>query len=117
MDEIAQLHGYEITDLLLENTGIRFRTSLRPSDYVFRFDGHELAAVITDIPDKNALASLASSIHNEVTTPYRAPRPEHHLSCAMGIALYPDDGDDAETVTRNALSAMARGAHGAESRS
>jgi diguanylate cyclase (GGDEF)-like protein/PAS domain S-box-containing protein len=106
MEEIAQLHGYEISDLLLENTGIRFRTNLRPSDYVFRFDGAELAAVITDVPDKNALASLASSIHNEVSTPY-----QHHdlhitMSCAIGIALYPDDGDTAESVTRNALSAM-----------
>ena len=106
MDQISQLHGYEIADLLLENTGLRFRTSLQANDYVFRFDGHELAAVVTDIPDKNTLASLATTIYNEVTTPY-----VHHdlnitLACSMGIALYPDDGDDAETVTRNAVSAM-----------
>ncbi|HVO40695.1 MAG TPA: EAL domain-containing protein [Spirochaetia bacterium] len=106
MEEISQLHGYEISDLLLENTGLRFRRTLRPSDYVFRFDGYELAAVITDIPDKTALASLASSIYNEVTTPYLHHEQNIFLSCAIGIALYPDDGDDAETVTRNALSAM-----------
>lgn len=106
MEEISQLHGYEISDLLLENTGLRFRRTLRPSDYVFRFDGYELAAVITDIPDKTALASLASSIYNEVTTPYLHHEQNITLSCAIGVALYPDDGDDAETVTRNALSAM-----------
>jgi len=107
MDEISQLHGYEISDLLLENTGLRFRKNLRPSDYVFRFDGNELAAVITDIPDKTALASLASSIYNEVSTPYLHHDIHITMSCAIGIALYPDDGDCAETVTRNALSAMA----------
>lgn len=106
MDEISQLHGYEISDLLLENTGLRFRKNLKPSDYVFRFDGNELAAVITDIPDKNALASLATSIYNEVTTPYLHHDLNITLSCSIGIALYPDDGDDASTVTSNALSAM-----------
>jgi diguanylate cyclase (GGDEF)-like protein/PAS domain S-box-containing protein len=71
MDAVTQLYGYEISDLLLENTGIRFRKALRPNDYVFRFDGNELAAVLTDIPDKDSLAELASAVHTEVTTPYR----------------------------------------------
>jgi diguanylate cyclase (GGDEF)-like protein/PAS domain S-box-containing protein len=106
MDSITQLHGYEISDLLLENTGLRFRKALRPSDYVFRFDGAELAAVLTDIPDKAELASLASAIHTEVTTPYRFHDMDIAITCAMGISLYPDDGDDAGTVTRSALTAM-----------
>ncbi len=107
IEEIAQLHGYEIADLLLENTGLRFRKALRPSDYVFRFDGNDLAAVLTDVPDKTSLAALASSIYNEVTTPYLHHDQSITVSCAIGIALYPDDGDSAEAVTRSALSAMA----------
>ena len=106
MDAVTQLHGYEISDLLLENTGLRFRKALRPSDYAFRFDGNELAAVLTDIPDRTALASLANAIHTEVTTPYRFHGMDITLTCTMGISLYPDDGDDAGAVTRNALTAM-----------
>ncbi len=106
LDAVTQLYGYEISDLLLENTGIRFRKALRPNDYVFRFDGNELAAVLTDIPDKAALASLASAIHTEVVTPYRFHDMDITISCTMGISFYPDDGGEAETVTRNALTAM-----------
>ena len=106
LDTVTQLHGYEISDLLLENTGIRFRKALRPNDYVFRFDGNELAAVLTDIPDKAALASLAHAVHTEVVTPYRFHDMDITLSCTLGISLYPDDGEEAETVTRNALTAM-----------
>ena len=106
MDAVRQLHGYEISDLLLENTGIRFRKALRPNDYVFRFDGNELAAVLTDIPDKADLASLASSVLAEVTTPYRFHDMDITLTCSLGISLYPDDGEDADVVTRNSLTAM-----------
>jgi diguanylate cyclase (GGDEF)-like protein/PAS domain S-box-containing protein len=106
MDAVTQLHGYEISDLLLENTGIRFRKALRPSDYVFRFDGNELAAVLTDIPDKADLASLANAVYTEVVTPYRFHEMDITISCSLGISLYPDDGEEAETVTRNALTAM-----------
>jgi diguanylate cyclase (GGDEF)-like protein/PAS domain S-box-containing protein len=106
MDAVTQLHGYEVSDLLLENTGIRFRKALMPSDYVFRFDGNELAAVLTDIPDRAALASLAHAIHTEVTTPYRFHDMDITITCSMGISLYPDDGEEGEAVTRNALTAM-----------
>jgi predicted signal transduction protein with EAL and GGDEF domain len=61
MEAITRLHGYEIADLLLENTGLRFRGALQPNDYAFRFDGSELAALLTDIPDKNSLAALATA--------------------------------------------------------
>ncbi len=106
MDAVTQLHGYEISDLLLENTGIRFRKTLQPNDYAFRFDGNELAALLTDIPDKAALASLAAAIYTEVTTPYRFHDMDITISCSMGISLYPDDAEEGETVTRNALTAM-----------
>lgn len=106
VETVTQLHGYEISDLLLENTGLRFRTSLRPNDYAFRFDGNELAAVLTDIPDRTQLAALANSIHTEVSTPYRFHDMDISLGCSIGISVYPDDGEDAGTVTRNALTAM-----------
>ena len=106
LGRINELYGYEKGDLLLENTGLRVRKCLKAGDYVFRFEGKELAAVITVIPRKTDLAAVAQEVYNQVTLPYSSNGKSIVVGAAIGVSLYPDDGESSEAVIRKAHMAM-----------
>jgi diguanylate cyclase (GGDEF)-like protein/PAS domain S-box-containing protein len=105
--KVNQVYGHEIGDLLLENSGLRIRRTLRSSDYVFRFAGSELAAILTNIAKNTDAGKVAQKIYNNVAVPYRFKETDINISCHIGIALYPDDGADKSTIVQKAASALA----------
>ena len=105
LDTVAQTYGHHIRDLLLENTGLRIRKALRGSDNVFRFDGPDLAIIVDGIKKNTDLAPIANKIYNEVSVPYRYGNIDVILSCVIGVAVYPEDGEDRDTLIQSAISA------------
>ena len=105
--KVNQVYGHEIGDLLLENSGLRIRRTLRSSDYVFRFAGSELAAILTNISKNTDAGKVAQKIYNNVAVPYRFKETDLNITCHIGIALYPDDGADKSTIVQKAASALA----------
>ena len=106
LDQIVDLHGYSVGDLILENTGLRILRCVQSTDYVFRFAGNEIAILITDIRDRVALAATATRIHDEVTLPYQQGEATITLGTCAGVAFYPDDGSDRDALVHNAHIAM-----------
>ncbi len=105
--KVNQVYGHEIGDLLLENSGLRIRRTLRSSDYVFRFAGSELAAILSNITKNTDAGKVAQKIYNNVAVPYRFKETDINITCHIGIALYPDDGADKSTIIQKAASALA----------
>ena len=105
--KVNQVYGHEIGDLLLENSGLRIRRMLRSSDFVFRFAGSELAAILTNIAKNTDAGKVAQKIYNNVAVPYRFKETDINITCHIGIALYPDDGADKSTIVQKAASALA----------
>jgi diguanylate cyclase (GGDEF)-like protein/PAS domain S-box-containing protein len=105
--KVNQVYGHEIGDLLLENSGLRIRRTLRSSDYTFRFAGSELAVILTNITKNTDAGKVAQKIYNNVSVPYRYKDTDINISCHIGIALYPDDGQQKAEVTQKAVSALA----------
>ena len=105
--KVNQVYGHEIGDLLLENSGLRIRRTLRSSDFVFRFAGSELAAILTNIAKNTDAGKVAQKIYNTVAVPYRFKETDINITCHIGIALYPDDGADKSTIVQKAASALA----------
>lgn len=105
LDTVAQTYGHHIRDLLLENTGLRIRKAVRGSDNVFRFDGPDLAIIVDGIKKNTDLAPIANKIYNEVSVPYRYGNIDVVLSCVIGVAVYPEDGEDRDTLIQSAISA------------
>ena len=106
LGRIVDLYGHEVGDLLLENTGLRIMRTLATGDFVFRFDGNELAVLITSIKDRMELATTAIRIHQEISVPYHHGGATLVVGAAVGIAIYPDDGKTRDEVVRNAHFAM-----------
>ncbi len=106
LGKVNEVFGMATGDLLLENTGLRIQKCLSPSDFLFRFVGNELTAILVHLDRPSDAARVAQAIVEEVKVPYRFQDTDIRIGCSVGIAVFPDDGDDAETIIRNAGAAM-----------
>ncbi|MDY7028259.1 MAG: GGDEF domain-containing protein [Spirochaetota bacterium] len=106
IEKVIQMHGQEIGDLLLENTGLRISSQLRSSDYIFRFEGNRFAVLLPKVANKLDAGTVANKIHQKITIPYNFKGSDINISCSIGAAVYPDDGTTRETLIQNAMSAM-----------
>ena len=103
---VNQLHGHRIGDLLLENTGVRIREMLRKSDFVFRWEGTNLVVLLPEITTRLDGMLVAEKLYDSIKIPYRVRETDITPGCHIGIAIYPDDGDDGETLIDCANSAV-----------
>jgi diguanylate cyclase (GGDEF)-like protein len=98
--------GHRVGDLLLKEVSRRIRATLRQSDLLARISGDEFVVVLEDLPDEGAPELVAHKILEEVRRPFQVEGHEIHVSGSLGLALYPEDGGDAETLLKNADAAM-----------
>ena len=98
--------GHRVGDLLLKELARRIRAALRQSDVLARIAGDEFVVVLEDLPDENAPERVARMILEEVRRPFHVEGNEIHVSGSLGLAVHPDDGNDAETLLKNADAAM-----------
>ena len=104
--QINAQYGPQVGDLLLESTAIRVKEALRSSDYVFRYEGKELAVILTSMKRTNDIGLVANHIQEKATFPYHFRDEVIHVGCNIGAAVSPVDGDDKEVLISKALSAM-----------
>lgn len=103
-------YGHAIGDVLLQQFADRLRQTLRKSDFMARLGGDEFVAVLEDIdPEAGeaALAVICRQLHQAVESPFELDRGlGAQIEMSMGVALYPADGDDPDTLLREADAAM-----------
>jgi EAL domain-containing protein (putative c-di-GMP-specific phosphodiesterase class I)/GGDEF domain-containing protein len=104
---IHQSYGPDFADILLENTGLRVKQTVRDSDYVFRFDGTDLTVLLTDIKQAADAAIVAEKISEAISLPYSYKDIDVRLVSVIGVSIYPTDSPDSRTLIRNANSAVA----------
>ncbi len=100
-DSFGHYHG----DLLLRQVGPRLRDALRASDTVARLGGDEFAALLPATDEAGAVAT-AREILAALDAPFAVEGEQFHVGASVGIALYPEHGDDAPTLLRRADIAM-----------
>ncbi|MGR3632936.1 MAG: bifunctional diguanylate cyclase/phosphodiesterase [Limimaricola soesokkakensis] len=105
---VNDLHGHPAGDELLRHVGARLRGCLRPSGVVARLGGDEFAIVESDIASGEEARKLAERIIEEITRPFEIAGHQVAIGTSIGIALYPDDGDDAQTLVKAADMALYR---------
>jgi diguanylate cyclase (GGDEF)-like protein/PAS domain S-box-containing protein len=105
--KINDTMGHGAGDLLLREVARRLRAATRRSDCIARMGGDEFVGVISNIAD-NELINLVRKLERVIAVPIHAPDGEINVTCSIGVAIFPRDGEDAETLIRNADSAMYR---------
>ena len=100
--------GHSVGDQLLQAVGERLTSLLRKSDTVARMGGDEFMLILPEIAREEDAAKIAHKILGAFREPFVFDGDELHITTSIGIALYPDDGEDADTLMKNADIAMYR---------
>ncbi|GAB3547633.1 hypothetical protein GCM10027343_27030 [Noviherbaspirillum agri] len=98
--------GHQVGDRLLQLVAHRLQICLRRGDSLGRQGGDEFVLVLPAMDDDRAAAMVAQKILDELAAPFQVDEHQLHASCSIGISLYPNDGDDADTLMRAADTAM-----------
>lgn len=100
--------GYVVGDALLREIAKRLVNHLNKGEVLSRISGDEFALLLPNVKSVEKLAKTAESILNSFKQPFTHKQQEFFFTASLGISLFPNDGDDADTVLRNAEVAMYR---------
>ncbi|MGE0874702.1 MAG: putative bifunctional diguanylate cyclase/phosphodiesterase [Burkholderiales bacterium] len=98
--------GHDIGDRLLREVAARLKSSVRAADTASRQGGDEFLVMLPDLDDADDAARVADKLVAAIAQPFRLDGTELVLTVSIGIACFPDNGRDAETLLRNADAAM-----------
>lgn len=100
--------GHAVGDELLKKVSQRLTGTLRGSDTVCRLGGDEFVMLLSDINGPDDVGEVAKKILREVAVPCVLEGTEVNVGISLGIAIFPSDGDDSETLMKHADAAMYR---------
>src|SRR5467141_2125957 len=98
--------GHAIGDQLLQSVSKRLLASVRSSDTVSRQGGDEFVILLSGITHPGDAATSARKILLSLTAPHSIGGQDLHIDGSIGISVYPEDGQDPETLIKNADTAM-----------
>jgi diguanylate cyclase (GGDEF)-like protein/PAS domain S-box-containing protein len=99
-------HGHDIGDALLREAALRMRRCLRKSDTVGRIGGDEFTVLLPTIETAQVALAVAAKLGQALREPFLIEGHQLHISASIGIALYPEHGADALSLTKHADQAM-----------
>jgi diguanylate cyclase (GGDEF)-like protein/PAS domain S-box-containing protein len=106
--EVNDTLGHAGGDAILVEAAQRVARAVREEDLVARLGGDEFAVLVTEISGPEDVRELAQRICAVLSAPFRTGHHDFYLSASAGIALFPEDGESAETLFTNADAAMYR---------
>jgi diguanylate cyclase (GGDEF)-like protein/PAS domain S-box-containing protein len=98
--------GHATGDKLLQSIAKRLVDCVRGSDTVSRQGGDEFVVLLAEVQQSGDVASTARRMLRAVAAPHRVDQHELHVTTSIGVSVFPDDGEDAETLIKNADTAM-----------
>ncbi len=98
--------GHSAGDQLLRLTADRLRSLTRKTDFLARLAGDEFAICLVGVSSAVDTKNIAINIQNQLSTPFHLTHGEFTTSVCIGISAFPTDGQDAESLLRNADTAM-----------
>ncbi len=104
--EVNDAFGHQYGDALLKQVGARLRGTLRESDTVARLGGDEFAVVLPNCSDPNDGCVTAANMLKALEEPFVIDHQTLNVTGSIGVVLYPEHGDNAQTLMRHADVAM-----------
>lgn len=100
--------GHAVGDELLRQATQRLQQSLREEDLIARWGGDEFTLVLPHLSGPDDAAKIARRIRENLSTAFHVGEHELYITSSMGLALYPQDGEDLNTLLQNADTALYR---------
>lgn len=98
--------GHNMGDLLLQAVAIRLKECVRQSDFVARMGGDEFTAILPELIKHQDAEIVAEKIQKALNLPFDLEGCEVNISTSIGVSIFPKDGEDVETLIKNADHAM-----------
>jgi diguanylate cyclase (GGDEF)-like protein/PAS domain S-box-containing protein len=98
--------GHAVGDILLKEVAQRLVRQLRVGDTICRIGGDEFVVVLPELKRPADAANVAQKVLEQLSRPLVVEERELIVTPSIGIAVFPDDGRDAETLIRNSDAAM-----------
>ena len=106
--QINDNQGHEMGDLLLKAVAKRLLGCLRGTDTVSRLGGDEFTVILPGISEAKNVERVAQKIVSTITQSFPISEKEIWITASIGVSLYPIDGEDTDTLIKNADTAMYR---------
>ncbi len=106
--EVNDTLGHQAGDTLLRAVGERLQANLRAEDMLARLGGDEFVIVVDPIQAADNAAKVASNVVEALTTPFTIDDTSVTIGVSVGVALYPMDGHDSDSLLQAADAAMYR---------
>lgn len=103
---INDSHGHNVGDQVLMQVAQRLNENVREEDTLSRFSGDEFAIIFRDIESYAQCERMLERIHQSLAEPYQIGNLQLNLSASSGVAIYPLDDADLDTLMRHADQAM-----------
>jgi diguanylate cyclase (GGDEF)-like protein/PAS domain S-box-containing protein len=100
--------GHHVGDELLKEVAARLQSCVRECDTVARLGGDEFVLLINGHSGPESVRQIMECMLAAVSQPWTIEQGEFQVSCSIGVALHPEDGDEARTLLKHADSAMYR---------
>ncbi len=98
--------GHAVGDKLLQSVAKRLLSSIRASDTVSRQGGDEFVTLLSSLDSRDDAAASAKRILSALSKPHAIDNHMVQVNGSMGISLFPEDGEETETLVHNADTAM-----------
>ncbi|MHB1215640.1 MAG: diguanylate cyclase domain-containing protein [Thiobacillus sp.] len=113
--EINDRHGHHVGDAVLTEVAKRLTSSIRDADTAARLGGDEFVVLLEAVQGRQDCLAAAHKIEQTLNVDTNFYGLDVEIAASIGLALYPDDGDDEDSLIRAADAAMYRVKTGCES--
>ena len=100
--------GHKVGDQLLKSFAQRLSSCVRNNDIISRWGGDEFTLLLPQINSPEDTINLAQRILEDLKQPFEVAGHQLYVKTSIGIAIYPQDGEDGETLLKNADAALYR---------
>jgi diguanylate cyclase (GGDEF)-like protein len=104
--EVNDTYGHEAGDSVLIEVAKRLKNSVRESDTVSRLSGDEFLIILEEFDTEAHIAIIAEDIVHNLRQTIYFKQEELLVTCSVGVSIYPDDSQDADTLIKYADQAM-----------
>ncbi|QCF25439.1 putative bifunctional diguanylate cyclase/phosphodiesterase [Hydrocarboniclastica marina] len=104
--DVNDMLGHSAGDELLKLVAHRLQSCVRETDTVSRLGGDEFVILVSGFESLEALSELGATITRSLSAPYDIRSDTVDISTSVGVSVFPEDGDDAETLIKHADTAM-----------
>ncbi|HWG84410.1 MAG TPA: EAL domain-containing protein [Deinococcales bacterium] len=111
LDRFKQVNdtlGHHAGDDLVRQVAVRLEKCLRRGDTIARRGGDEFLLVATRLREREQAVTIAQRLMRGLTSPFKLAGHELRVTASVGVSVFPDDGEDGETLQRHADVAMYR---------